>query len=69
MMPPLFHFKSCTKISHSVFLTEKASAKRSRIAVTAAISVSEIHSAVINRPPNRENGINQLKIPVNGKNH
>lgn len=66
MMPPLFYFKSCT---NSVFFTEKASAKRSRIAVTAAISVSEIHSAVINRPPNRKNGINQLKIPVNGKNH
>lgn len=62
-------FKFCTKISHSVFLTEKASAKRPRVAGTAVISVSEIHSAVVNRPPNRKNGINQLKIPVNGKNH
>ena len=60
MMPPLFYFKSCTKIYHSVFLTEKASAKRPRIARTAVISVSEIHSAVISRSPNTTNGMNQF---------
>jgi len=65
-MPPPFYFKSCT---NSVFFTEKASVKRPRIAGTAVISVSEIHSAVISCSPNRKNGINQLKIPVSGKNH
>ena len=65
-MPPPFYFKSCT---NSVFFTEKASAKRPRIAGATAISVSETHSAVINRSPKTTNGMSQLKIPVNGKNH